>query len=169
MPGEESNPSLDARFRAREIEKFNEALEHQTTADKILGLLADDPIVVELKPGVSMEFYPPSDEQYIDLLCIRGNAEDYSKTLKKSGVSESISDEEAEEKSSEIWGMVRQARDMLSSINGILAELSVDKSFTTEQFKKLSMHYKQKIITEISADRNKSLESARKFRKKPKR
>lgn len=165
-PGEIPNPSLDARVRAKDVEKVKEQIEFQTTADKILGLLLDEPITIKLTPEVSMQFYPPSDEQYIDLLCIKGEGGEYARNLQKSGITPDISDEDAEKRSPEIWGMVKSARDMLSSINTLLADLVVDKSFTADQFKRMPMTYKQIILKEISADHTKQIESARKFRKK---
>jgi hypothetical protein len=164
-PGEIPNPLLDARVKDKAVEN----VVFQTTADKILGLLKDEPIPVTLKEGVVIEFYPPSDEQYIDLLCIRGDGIQYTNELKKSGISENITDSEAEDKYPELMGMVNGARDMLSKINQMLSDLAVDKSWTSDKFKQMSMVYKQTIIKAISEDHKADVEAARKFREKRKR
>lgn len=167
MPtGEIPNPSLDARVRAKDVEKIKEQIEFQTTADKILGLLADEPIEVELTESVSMQFYPPTDEQYIDILSIQGEGSQIAAQIKTMGLSSDASDEEAEQLVPQAMGIINHARDMLMSVNEILATLSVDKSWTAAKFKQLPKKYKSAILTAIATNQTQEIKKTEKFRKK---
>jgi len=163
VTGEVDNPSLDARFRAREIEQFNEKIEFQTTADKILGLLADEPITVELTEDVSMDFYPPTDEQYIEIVSLQaGGAQIAAKT--KGFNSSPKTDEEALDMIPDAMDIINSAKDTLNKLNIILAELSVDKSFTADKFHLMPRKYKNIIVKAVSSAQEKEIKKVQKFR-----
>jgi len=154
-PGEIPNPSLDARVRAKDVEKIKEQIEFQTTADKILGLLADEPITIELTKTVSMQFYPPTDEQYIDILSLQGEGSQIAGKLSTLGANKDLTDEQAEQVMPQAMSIINQAKCMLMNINELLAILSVDKSWTADQFKRMPKQYKATIISEISGTKKK--------------
>lgn len=164
MPaGEIDNPSLDLAFKQKEIEKINEKIEFQTTADKILGLLADDPIVVELTEDVYMQFYPPTDEQYIEIVSLQaGGAQIAAKT--KGFNSSPKTDEEALDMIPDAMDIINSAKDTLNKLNVILAELSVDKSFTAEKFHLMPRKYKNIIVKAVSSAQEKEIKKVQKFR-----
>lgn len=167
MPvGEVSNPSLDIAYRGKQIQEINDKIDFRTTADKILGILAEEPIEVELTEGVVMEFYPPTDEQYIDILSIQGEGAQIAAQIKTMGLSSGASDEEAEHLVPQAMGIINHARDMLMSVNEILATLSVDKSWTATKFKQLPKKYKSTILTAISMNQTQEIQKTEKFRKK---
>jgi hypothetical protein len=159
------NPSISSGFQQKREEKIQNAVELATTADKVLGLLKDEPIEVQLTEDVCLQFYPPTDEQYIDLLSIQGEGSQIAVKMQKLGLNTSTTDEEAEEVIPQALGIINQARDMLMSINEILSVLSVDPSWTPEKFKQLPKQYKSIIVAAISSTQEKELKKIRKFRK----
>jgi hypothetical protein len=164
MPaGEIPNPDLDERVR----EKNLESVEFATTADRILGLLADEPLEIELKDGITLSFYPPTDEQFLSLVSLKGEAAQLGTKLTRMGVTAGLTDEEAEGKMPAVMELIGVARGMLNSTNDLLAALSVDKSWTSEKFKSLPRQYKEIILDEISGNKKKKLSKSKNSRRAP--
>jgi hypothetical protein len=160
------DPSISSGFHSHVQSAQADKREFATTADKILGLLADAPIPVELAEGVFMEFLPPTDEQFIDLITIQVDGGQIASKIQQLGLNSKMTDEEAEQVMPQAIGIINQGKNMLTSINEMLATLSVDKSWTAEKFKQLPRKYKTIIIAAISETQNKEIAKVKKFRKK---
>ncbi|MCK9592310.1 MAG: hypothetical protein M0Q91_09925 [Methanoregula sp.] len=169
------DPALSAGFHDRvqstqadkaEFATTADKAEFATTADKILGLLKDEPISVELMDGIFLEFYPPTDEQFMDLITIQVDGGQIAAKIKQLGLSTQMSDEETAVMMPQAIGIINQGKTMLMSINEMLATLAVDPSWTAEKFKQLPRKYKSVIIAAISDTQNKEAAKTKKFRKK---
>jgi len=159
--GQIDDPSISARFQKTAYSSSNK--EFATTADKILGLLQDEPITVKLTKDVSMQFYPPSDEEYIDIISMQAEALNTARkasNLKTSATSEEI----ALDMMPETLDIVNDARRSLDAQNELLAKLSVDTSFTKEHFKRMPKKYKGKIITALTKDQEAQIKKIKNFR-----
>lgn len=159
------NPSISSQFRETRNDKARSFAEFSNTADKILGILKDEPIEVQLTEDISLEFYPPTDEQYIELLSIQGEGSTIASKMQKLGLNASTTDEEAEEVIPQALCIINQAREMLTSINEMLATLSVDKAWTADKFKELPKRYKSIIVAAISSKQGEEIKKVKKFRK----
>ena len=161
--GEVSNPSLDSAFRDKQIQEINSKIEFASTADKILGLLAEEPIPVELTEEVTLYFYPPTDEQYIQIVSLQADGIQIAQKTK--GFEHTPkTDEEALDMIPDAMDIINSAKNTLNSINIILATLSVDKSFTPEKFQQMPRKYKNIIIKAVSSAQEKEIKKTKKFR-----
>jgi len=166
--GQVDNPAISAAFHSRMHQERKEAAAMASTADKILGLLIDDPIVVHLTEDVSMEFYPPSDDEYIEIVRFQGEGLVVAERAKRFGVQPGGEDD-ALEKIPQAMEIVDSARAMLTTLNEILARLSVDPAWTAEKFRQMPRKYKTQILTILMELYFGEIQSVRKFRGKQKR
>lgn len=159
------NPTLSAAFQAKAQHDIRDAREFSTTADKILGLLKDEPITVQLTDDVSLQFYPPSDDEYLEIISFQADGMQVAARAKTIGVSPD-NESEAVERIPEALEIVKDARVMLDKLNSVLARLSVDHSFTEEAFRQMPRRYKTQILQEISASYAGEMQKVKKFRRK---
>jgi hypothetical protein len=165
--GEIPNPLLDARVRDRDVKEKLDNIEFATTADRILGLLQDEPIDVELTDKVTLSFYPPTDEQYIKIVTLQAEGLQFAGEWKSKGFnSVPKTDEEALEMIPGALTIVNTAKGMLHELNVILAALSVDKSFTAEKFEQMPRKYKNIIVKTVSSTQSEGIKKVKKFRSK---
>jgi len=159
------DPELSSGFHEKIGQKRQDQIEYATTADRILGLLQEEPISVKLTDTVSLDFYPPTDEQFIDVVALQGDGAQIAARIQRLGLKPGTTDEEANEMIPQAMGLINQAKDMLMSINELLAVLSVDKAWTPDKFKQLPKKYKQKIISEIVGKQGRDIKKPRSSRK----
>ncbi len=161
---EQDNPELSARFRDKQVEEAG----YHTTADKILGLLKDEPIPVVLTNEVTLWFYPPSDDEYVEILEFRAGGLRLASKAKQMQIN-TKDENTAIESIPGALSVISDAREMLDHLNAILSRLSDDKSFTPEAFRSMPRHYKMTILDALTNYQKVELDKVKKFRGKSKR
>lgn len=159
----EDNPDLSSRFAQRERQEEADREEFATTADMILGLLADEPITVVLNDQVSLQFAMPTDDDYFEIVRFQADGLQVAAKSKSLGIS-GMDEEDAVERMPVAIEIVNAARSMLDGLNRILSRLCLDRSFTEEKFRQMPRRYKTIILTEILAAYSGEAGKVRKFR-----
>jgi hypothetical protein len=162
------NPHIESDYVEGQILIEKEKEEFATTADKILGLLQDEPVEVELKEGVIVYFYPPSDDEYLEIVKYRADGLQVATRARQFGITPE-NEQQAMERVPEALEIVNGARDMLDSLNHLLSQLAVDPSFTPDAFRRMPLKFKAQILTALSSSYAGEMSKVRKFRRKPKR
>lgn len=163
--GQVDNPAISAAFHSRMHQDRVDAAQMASTADRILGLLQDEPILIELTPEVSMEFYQPSDDDYLEIVQFQAEGITLASTVSELKI-DPAKEDEAIARIPEALHLVEGARQMLENLNNILARLSVDRSFTPDAFRRMPRRYKTQILTTLAQSRVEEVGKVKKFRRK---
>jgi len=158
------DPELSSGFHEKIGQKRQDQIEYATTADRILGLLQEEPISVKLTDTVSLDFYPPTDEQYLGIVAFQAEGINVAVRARRLGI-KPATEESAIEMIPQALEVVNEARDRLNDLNKILSSLSVDKDWTEEKFKQLPRKYKSIILEEISSTQRETKKKSRSSRK----
>jgi len=157
MPaGEIDNPSLDLAFKQKEIEKINERVEFQTTAERLMRRAHNQTFEVTIDDDIIIQMYSPTDGEYMELIRLQNDMLKTGTRLQKEGVKD-IDD---------ATGAIDEISLGWDRLHALLAKLCIDDSLNFEFFRsgQISAADKTAIIKGIINQVQKNQDTAVKFR-----